>query len=576
MALAPAPNAATITVRQALDLLDGPFAGLAGGIAQCRYAFWLGSGISRERVDDLKGVIAKVLAHLQSNIVADDPTCAYRTALTEAIQLAHLSPGDFGQIDFTVSAADWPVIDTVLTNLTREYSRLLDIRVNGHPEPDYLLWDVVDVPTTFAAGVVEPDCEHLCLAILALEGVLPDVVTANWDGLIEAAVNELTGSADVALRVCVIPDDFREPPLLSRLLKFHGCAVRAAADPTTYRPLLIARYSQITDWPHNADYTLMRRQLVDLAATKPTLMVGLSAQDVNIQFLFGEARALMEWTWPSAPPAHVFAEDSLGQDQRNILRVVYRDAYDGNIPAIEAAALFRAYAKPALTALVLHILCTKLRTYLQQVDAPLLTQPERAALERGVITLRDRLSAGAEPDRLEFVRSLVRGTSQAMALFQQGAAATDFRYRALGTASVQRISADVNLSTAGVRELAAALAVLGAGDAAGHWSVSQSDAAIPNTGALRLTAGPATTRIFFAANDRAGVQLEINGLVTPDDGDAIVIHSTSPVAKMARSPVAPPGRTGRAGLRNIGMSELLREARSADHLSMRFREEAAL
>src|ERR1700686_5256017 len=133
MALAPAPSAATITVRQALILLDGPFAGLADGIAQCRYAFWLGSGISRERVDDLKGVIAKVLNHLQSNIAAGHPTCAYRTALTEAIQLAHLSPADFTQIDFTVPTANWPVIDTVLTNLTREYSRLLDIRVHGHP-----------------------------------------------------------------------------------------------------------------------------------------------------------------------------------------------------------------------------------------------------------------------------------------------------------------------------------------------------------------------------------------------------------------------------------------------------------
>jgi hypothetical protein len=119
------------------------------------------------------------------------------------------------------------------------------------------------------------------------------------------------------MRVCVVADDLREPPLLTRLLKFHGCAIRAAANPAAYRPLLIARYSQITDWPHNADYELMRRQLVNLAATMPTLMIGLSAQDVNIQFLFGEARAVMAWTWPTNPPAHVFTEDVLGPDQRN-------------------------------------------------------------------------------------------------------------------------------------------------------------------------------------------------------------------------------------------------------------------
>ena len=576
MALAPAPTALTITVRQALDLLDGPFAGLASGVAQRQYAFWLGSGISRDRVDDLKGVIAKVLNHLRDSIIAGIPNCAYRTALEEAIELAHLSPGDRAQVDLSTPIAGWPVIDTVLTNLTREYSRLLDIRVHGHPEPDYLLWDIVDVPGTFAAALAEPDCEHLCLAILALEGVLPDVATANWDGLIEAAVDELTEPTGITLRICVIPDDFREPPLLTRLLKFHGCAVRAAADPATYRPLLIARYSQITDWQHNANYALMRHQLVDLAVTKPTLMVGLSAQDVNIQYLFGEARALMAWTWPCDPPAHVFAENALGQDQRNILRVVYRGDYDGNIPAIEASALFRAYAKPALTALVLHVLCAKLRTFVQNVDAPHLALAGRTAVEQGIVALRNRLSAGAEPDRLAFIRILVQGAIQAMALFQEGAPAADHRYRPLGDAPVQRISADAHLATNGVRELAVALAVIGSGDSAGKWAVTQSDPADPQTGALRLITGATTTRIFFAANDRAGVQLEINGLVKPDDSDAIVIHSTSPVPKMARSPLAPPGRTGRIGLRNIGMAELLREATSANHLSERFGEEAVL
>lgn len=576
MALAPAPTALTITVRQVLNLLDGPFAGLAGGVAQRQYAFWLGSGISRDRVDDLKRVIAKVLNHLRDRVTAGIADCAYCTALEEALELAHLSPADRAQVDFSTPIAGWPVIDTVLTNLTREYSRLLDIRVHGHPEPDYLLWDVVDVPGTFAAALAEPDCEHLCLAILALEGVLPDVATANWDGLIEAAVDELTDPAGITLRVCVIPDDFREPPLLTRLLKFHGCAVRAAADPAAYRQLLIARYSQITDWQHNASYALMRHQLVDLAVTKPTLMVGLSAQDVNIQYLFGEARALMAWTWPCDPPAHVFAENALGQDQRNILRVVYRDNYDGNIPAIETSALFRAFAKPALTALVLHVLCTKLRTFVQNVDAPHLSVPERISAEQGIFALRNRLSAGAEPDRLAFIRTLVRGATQAMALFQEGGPAADHRYRPLGDAPVQRISADAHLATSGIRELAAALAVLGGGDSVGKWTVSPSDPADPQTGALQLISGATTTRIFFAANDRAGVQLEINGLVRPDDSDAIVIHSTSPVPKMARSPLAPPGRTGRVGLRNIGMAELLREATSANHLSERFGEEAAL
>jgi SIR2-like domain len=570
------PTAATITVRQALDLLDGAFAGLAEGVAQRRYAFWLGSGISRDCVDDLKGVVARVLTHLRDRIDGGNATCPYRLALEEALVLAHLSIADRARVDFTAPVAGWPVIDTILTNLTGQYSRLLDIRVGGHAEPDYLLWEVVDVPATFAAAHATPDCEHLCLAILMLEGVVPDVPTANWDGLVEAAVDELTGAAGTALRVCVTRGDLREPPLLTRLLKFHGCAVRAAANPATYRPLLIARYSQITDWPHNADFELMRRQLVDLAATKPTLMVGLSAQDVNIQFLFAEARAVMPWAWPCDPPAHVFAEDALGPDQRNILRVVYRAAYDANVMPIEASALFRAFAKPALTALVLHVLCAKLRTFVQYVDAPHLNGAERTGVGQGIMALRNRVSAGAEPDRLVFMRSLLRTAIQAMALFREGMPVVDRRYRALGNEPIHMIAGAPNLATSGTRELAAALGVIGLGVASGTWTVSEADPADPRTGSLRLGSGANATRIFFAANDRAGVQLEINGLVKRDDTDAIVVHSTSPVAKMARSPLAPPGRTGRGGLRNVGMAELLREATSCDNLGERFREEAVL
>ena len=53
----------------------------------------------------------------------------------------------------------------------------------------------------------EPDCEHLCIAILALEGVLGNAVSANWDGLIEAAVAQLAGHPDHVMRVVVLPEE---------------------------------------------------------------------------------------------------------------------------------------------------------------------------------------------------------------------------------------------------------------------------------------------------------------------------------------------------------------------------------
>jgi hypothetical protein len=127
-----------------------------------------------------------------------------------------------------------------------------------------------------------------------------------------------------------------------------------------------------------------------------------------------------------------------------------------------------------------------------------------------------------------------------------------------------------------MREMASAIGLLGVGDKEGNWTVEADDLTQTDAGALKVITPSGASRVFFAANDRAGVQLEINGIVRPDDTDAIVIHSTSPVPMMVRTPRAAPGRTGRIGLRHIGMAELLRDAATANDLSRRFREEACI
>jgi hypothetical protein len=114
--------------------------------------------------------------------------------------------------DPTQPLADWKLLPTILDRLRNCYARLLDIRIDDEPA-DYLLWNAVDVPGTFADAGVEPDCEHLCIAILVIEGAIANIASANWDGLIESAVDELTDGATDILRVCVRPEDFREPDL---------------------------------------------------------------------------------------------------------------------------------------------------------------------------------------------------------------------------------------------------------------------------------------------------------------------------------------------------------------------------
>jgi hypothetical protein len=84
------PTAATITVMETLDLLDGQFSGIRKGVSEGRYALWLGSAISRDRVIGLDGVLAKLIEFLRQHITAD-PACGHRAVLEKVIALAALT-----------------------------------------------------------------------------------------------------------------------------------------------------------------------------------------------------------------------------------------------------------------------------------------------------------------------------------------------------------------------------------------------------------------------------------------------------------------------------------------------------
>lgn len=190
--MALAPSAATITVGQTLALLDGPFRAFAEGVAEDRYALWLGSGISFGRVDGLKQVVPRVVEFLRAQIEFGNPNCRFKIALDQALALAQLSPEEQGRVDVTRPFAEWPDADAITGRLIGNYARLLETPVEGEVE-DFVLWNGIDIGSTFADPNIEPDVEHHCIAILLLEGVSSDIASANWDGLVEKAVEALTG-----------------------------------------------------------------------------------------------------------------------------------------------------------------------------------------------------------------------------------------------------------------------------------------------------------------------------------------------------------------------------------------------
>jgi hypothetical protein len=569
------PSAASITVCQTLALLDDQHRGLADGVANGRYAFWLGSGISRNRVPGLDTLVEKVLEFLRAGIDPGDPGCRFRAALDDALALADPSAQEQAQIDYTHPVVSWSPREALLQRLVNRYSQLLNVEVEGEPS-DYLLWDAVDVRASYPADA-EPDCGHLCLAILCLEGLVPDAACANWDGLIESAIRELHGDPAYVLKVVVLPGDARLPDRRTRLLKFHGCAVLAAHDEAKYRGALVGSEHQITHWSTGHEHQTMRDSLQALAVAKPTFVIGLSAQDHNIQIVFAAAEEQLPWTWPSdPPPPAVFAADELGEKHGALLKTIYRDTFAPHAADIKRGALLRAYAEQTLCALVLYTFAAKLNEFLANAQTSL-SATQLAELGGGFITLRDLLSHAAEPDRLKFTRSFAEREGRAMSLFRSGEEPpTAGSYGPLSTGPLDDIAHDIHLVTSGMPELAGGLALIGSGVTQHHWQVSLDTTSTGFEGALTLTTvGQPATAVYFSANPRASTQLGLEGVSTAA-GDVVIIHSTGIPEGPTRSPGGRPGRRGTGGRRDVDMADLLTTSRDLDDLYTRFREAAVL
>ena len=562
------PDASTISVAQTLALLDGPFLSVANGVAESRYAFWLGSGISLGRVEGLQQVIPRVLEFLRAQIDPTRDDCRFRIAIDTALALAPLSAEERDRVDFTVAFAEWPDANAITDRLINNYARLLDVPVADEVD-DYLLWDGVDVAATYANPATEPDVEHLCLALLVLEGAVTELATANWDGLIEKAADELSGGQP-CLVVCVRRENLQEPPQKAWLYKFHGCARLAVQDEASYRPFLIARAPQINGWTAHAENQALLNKLVGIITSKPTLMMGLSAQDGNIQTLFAAAEGQSPWAWPGDRPSIVFGGDSIGADQRGMLQNVYRASLNpDNRQQVTEGALIRAYAKPLLVALVLHVLSAKL-CKLVEIAPTALSSADRADLCAGIIQLRDLVADEANGDRLGFVRALVDGSSRLISLYRDGNAGTTPRvYHPLTDVPLHRIDGNAAIPASGLRELAVAIGILGMGVRDRHWVLDGTDVDDPGSGVLAIESALGATNVLFAANSHVALRLQQNGHVA---ANAILLHGAEIAAVMPRSPRAAPGRTGKLAPREVSVADLLVEAADSGDLMQRFRE----
>lgn len=570
-------SAATISILETVSLFDGPFRETADGVAHDQYALWLGSGISFERMPRLTAVLTMALDYLQSRIDQGDPQCRFRRCLWDVLGLANLQPAEVARIDLSIPAHSWAEIEQIAKRLLLQYARALDSVPDEEP-PDFLLWTAIDVVAKYTDPSKTADAEHLTIAALIIEGVASNIASANWDVLIERAVNELGGTGAALLKVCVRAEDLRSVELRSTLYKFHGCAGLAGADPGKYRHKLVGRQSQINGWASRLENQVMAEALIGIATQKPTLMIGLSAQDANIQGLFVAAQVRMEWPWPSHPPAYVFSEDKLGPDQQGLLQNVYNSNYTAATrQSIYDSAVIRAYAKPMLVALLLSVLFRKWCALIGLV--PQLQASDKAKLIEGIRTLRDSVAGSALGiPHEDFVRSAIDKAARAMSLFREGRIpmAGAPKYWPISSSPLQALPTDPAVPGSGLGELSIALGLLGLIKSIGIAAVrGHEESGDLKIGALSVETAGVHTNLFFASNTQSALHLFANGHVSETD-DAVLVHSHLIVPAATRSPKASPGRTGIPALREVSIAELMSSFVGAEPLLQRFREVTAV
>ncbi|MEK9212244.1 hypothetical protein [Sphingomonas sp. 2378] len=581
-----APSATDISVRQVLEKLDGEFASTAKAVENGEFALWVGSGISR-KAPSLGGLIAAAMEYLRVRAVDPTTEAEYMPALDEALQLASTDRAKVGA-DLHSAFATWGARDAIIDALWNSYSRVLDIRVGTEPG-DFILWTAIDIRRQFE-NPPPPAAAHLCIALLVLEGAVKTIASGNWDGFIEAAVDRLGGGIPGILQVVVDPDHLRDPPGLARLLKFHGCIIHAEQDEGRYRRFLTGSHTQIAMWPNNQDFAAMRNEVLGIATNRKTMVLGLSIQDMNLQGVFAAATGINKWPWPSAPdaPGHVFCEEQITQGQRDVLRIVYGDDYNGNVATINAASHMRAWGEQVLVALVLKMVADKLNCLMGLALDANGRGALLASLASSVNALRDQIADGAVVDatdqsRTPAVNKGIALWSRAVAVFRGGQLPQDLAaYEPISPNTIGLLATDQNARASRLGHLAIVVALLEHGRMTAQWSLASpaDDDLCAGVASLQANRAGAPVRpVFLVKSASEAIRLQADGAYANDN--ALVIHSDdtwhlTTASRSSRSPSSAPGRTGSLTPSHVSVESLLRASGDIDELRASFAAEVLL
>lgn len=564
-----------MSIGEALALLRRQSPGLLEDLSTADRVLWVGSGVSYGLVPGLKKLLWSVLDFLQRRI--NDPAEGedHRRALEEIVA-EHL-PHEL--VAFRADPANW-AIPGDLAALVNSYSSILGTEVGQHPS-DYLLWEAIDVRETYGALTLQPGAQHRLIAYLLHEGIIEKIVTTNWDGLIEKAVDESSGRGQPPLLgVLMTNESFRTARGATMLVKQHGCAVMARED-VSYREYLVSQTNDIAIWLNSSIYSRVVSEVRAVAKDRKSLMLGFSAQDYNVLVQIAAASQDIPWTWDISAPAYIFAEPQVNASQKALLSAVYGDEYPQNRPEICAASAAGMYSGPLLGAGVLHLVIEKFMIGVDYAHAFAVSAKVVEQLKVGLTRLEVHIADEAESDLDRLVELLRSGVSAlTRRYFRPADGLMSGEYMPVYGKSLKN-GAGEEFKNLRISELAVALGLLGLGCEQGYWALTLRTGLASEGGVIELTPARATATPlkFVVTKDwEATNSLKGTDLWALESGELVVIQATGDEAPALSRGIGRgigSGRKVKNARRSVWLSDLAKFAADPIDLMGAFRAEVS-
>lgn len=516
-------GAANATLSEALGHLDTTWVAVRDSVLNDRHLFWIGSGISRDRFPALPALLDQLFKTLHAAQDPTNPDCPYFKTAEEIVR-------DFSHVDgldLRQPPAAWPPAskEVLFDELAGKYAEVLDKRVNILGGSLDIPFDILHLDETYSAAAVAPDAEHRLLALLVAEGAVTQIVTTNWDPLTERAHQALGVGPTLWVIACTAELDGAGGGAI--VFKVHGCAERTRADPEKYKPHMVATHYQITRWSIDALFNPFVEKLRTLLRERPSLFVGISGQDFNLQSQCIAASCNAPAV--AFPPSRVTFSGTVGVPQRQILQAVYGENYGPNAQAIDTAAALPLDAKPLLGALYVLLVFEKIRVILETGEAQFASDEQRAFARTGLTRLRailcSRFDALGANDRWQVLSREMPGfIARLLKIYRtQRLPPNEESYAQIHPLSPALMADDQNLAGTNLHWLCLALVAFSA-VAGGPWQLRIPIEIDGSDGQLRINGPFGETSLFFASQDvTAKALLQRANAIVPGSGRKVVV-----------------------------------------------------